>query len=132
MTPTLSYLLYYTLITWALLMVASMVRVKGWTPSGLMLAMGNRESLPPHTPFSGRAERTAHNTKENLLLFAALALLAHAAGKSGAQVDQGAEIFFWARIVYIPVYLLGIAYVRTVVYGISLWGLGLIVLATLQ
>jgi len=114
-------------VTWLLLVVASLIRARAWTPGGLLLAFGNRDNLPDPTPFAGRAERAARNTLENFVLFAALALVAQAAGATSARVTQGAEVFFWARLVYIPVYLAGIPFLRTAVWAVSIVGLGLMV-----
>ena len=95
----------------------------------MQIAVGNRDNLPPATPFAGRAARTANNTLENFVLFAVIALVAQVAGKTTPRVVSGAEIFFWARVVYIPVYYAGISYVRTAVWVISIIGLGLMVVA---
>lgn len=112
-------------VTWLMLVVASLVRTQAWTPKGMLLAFGNRDNLPDPTPLAGRAERAARNTLENFVLFAALALVAHAAGATSSRVTLGAEVFFWARLVYIPVYLAGITYVRTAVWAVGIVGLGL-------
>ena len=38
----------------------------------------------------------------------------------------GATVFFWARLVYWPVYVAGIIYLRTLIWFVSLFGLFLI------
>ena len=55
-------------------------------------------------------------------MFLAVVLAAQIAGKS-AQAAMGATIFFWARLVYWPVYLAGIVYLRTLVWFVSIIGL---------
>jgi uncharacterized MAPEG superfamily protein len=131
MTPTIMLVLEMAIVTWLTLLAASLLRVKGWTMPGMMLAFGNRENLPPASPLAGRAERTARNTFENFVLFAVLALAAHAAGATDPRIARGAEIFFWARIVYIPVYYAGIVYLRTAVWALSVAGLVMMVLGML-
>jgi uncharacterized MAPEG superfamily protein len=131
MTETLTLVLYMAILTWATLLVASLVRVKGWTFSGTKLAMGNRDNIPVETPLSGRADRTAKNTLENFVLFAAIALVAFAAGVNNPRVAMGAEIFFWARVVFVLVYYAGIAYLRTLVWVASIVGLGMMLSAML-
>ncbi|MEX0959964.1 MAG: MAPEG family protein [Burkholderiales bacterium] len=131
MTTTLNYVAYAALLTWVTIMIASVVRTQGWTSKGLMLAFGNRDNLPPETPVAGRAERAARNTVDNLLLFTALALTAHAIGADGSQVETGAQVFFWARVAYVPVYLIGIPYLRTAVWTVGIVGLAMILLAIL-
>lgn len=125
MTPLLALVVYMAAITWLLLLAASLIRARGWTIPGMAVAMGNRENLPEATPFSGRADRTARNTLENFALFAALALVAHVSGTQSPRVLLGAEIFFWARIVFVVVYYLGIPYLRTGVWTVGFAGLAM-------
>ncbi len=64
MTITLALVVYMAFITWLTLLLASFIRVRGWTLPGMTIAMGNRGNLPEATPLSGRAERVAKNTLE--------------------------------------------------------------------
>jgi uncharacterized MAPEG superfamily protein len=63
---------------------------------------------------------------ESLVLFAALVLVAQVTGKASATTALGAQLFFWARLIYAPVYLIGIPLLRTCLWGISVVGLVLI------
>lgn len=118
------------LLTWVLILAASLIRVNGWTPRGMLIAFGNRESLPEPSAFAGRAERTARNTLENFVLFAALALVANAAGAAAnPKVLQGAQLFFWSRVAFVPAYYAGIPYLRTAIWGASIAGMAMIVMA---
>jgi uncharacterized MAPEG superfamily protein len=126
MTNILTLVVYMAIVTWLTLLVASLLRARAWTVPGIKLALGNRDNLPEPSQVAGRAERTARNTLENFVLFAALALAAHAAGRTGHRVELGAEIFFWARIVYIPIYIAGIRYLRTAAWTIGVIGLCMI------
>jgi uncharacterized MAPEG superfamily protein len=125
MTRLLSLVVYMAAITWLLLLAASLIRARGWTLEGMKVAMGNRENLPEATPFAGRADRTARNTLENFVLFAALALVAHVSSSLSPRVLLGAEIFFWSRLVFIVVYYVGIPYLRTVVWTVGFGGLAM-------
>jgi len=127
MTTTLTLVIYMAILTWLTVLLASLIRVKGWTPSGTMMALGNRDRLPEATPFAGRAERAARNTLENFVLFAAIALVAHAAGATSPKIATGAQIFFWARVLYVPVYCAGISYLRTAIWVVSIVGLGMMI-----
>lgn len=129
MTSTLTLVIYMAILTWLTLLAASLIRVKGWTFPGTMIALGNRDNLPAATPLAGRAERTARNTLENFLLFAAIALIAHVAGATSPRVAMGAELFFWSRVLYIPVYYAGIVYLRTAVWLVSVVGLAMMIAA---
>jgi uncharacterized MAPEG superfamily protein len=128
MTPLLWTVICMGTLTWLTLLVASLLRARGWTPAGMKIAFGNRDDLPEATPLAGRADRTARNTLENFVLFAALALVAHAAG-ADARAYTGALVFFWARLVYIPVYYAGITYLRTGVWLVSIVGLAMMIAA---
>ena len=83
MSNLLTLVAYMAIITWATILVASLIRSRGWTLPGMLLAFGNRENMPEPSALAGRAERTARNTLDNFVLFAALALAAHAAGATG-------------------------------------------------
>jgi uncharacterized MAPEG superfamily protein len=131
MTTTLTLVIYMAIVTWVLIMLASMFRVKAYTGPGMLIAMSNRDKLPESSAFAGRATRTANNTAENFLLFAVIALVAHATGSVNPHIETGAEIFFWSRIIFIFVYYAGIAYLRTLVWAASVVGLGMMVAALL-
>lgn len=132
MNGLLILIVFMAVVTWLTLLAASLIRVRGWTPAGMRVAMGNRDKLPDATAFAGRADRTAHNTLENFILFTALALTAHVAGINDPRVLLGAQVFFWARLAFIPVYYIGIPYVRTGVWLVSIAGLAMMVLSMLQ
>lgn len=122
--PTLMKLvLAMAVLTWMSLMAASAIRSRGWGTRALILALGNREKPPAPSPIAGRADRTAANTMENFVLFAAIALVAQVCGMANDKVTLGAEIFSWARVAFVPIYIIGIAYLRTVVWAIGLVGL---------
>ncbi len=93
---------------------------------GLPKLAGNRDNMPPLTGWAGRAERAHLNMLESLVLFAALVLVALVAGKTNAMTALGAQLFFWARLVYALVYLAGVPWVRTAVWLVSVIGLILI------
>ncbi|TMI00625.1 MAG: hypothetical protein E6H43_10995 [Betaproteobacteria bacterium] len=93
---------------------------------GLPKLAGNRDNMPPLTGWAGRAERAHLNMLESLVLFAALVLVALVAGRTNSMTALGAQLFFWARLVYAPVYLAGVPWVRTAVWLVSVIGLILI------
>ena len=123
MKPELMWLLWAVALTFAQMLIA----VSGATLQvGLPKLAGNREGLPPCTGWPGRAQRAHHNMLENLALFAALVLIVVVSGKSNSTTVLGAQIFVWARLVYAFVYLAGIPWLRTGVWGVSVVGLLLI------
>ena len=85
------------------------------------------EPMPPPNKVTGRLDRAQANLFETLPVFIGAVLIAHVAGRESAQTALGAEIFFWARVVYVPVYWAGIAGVRTGIWGVSIAGLAMMV-----
>jgi len=132
MTRTLMILAETTVITWVLLVAASLIRARAWTPGGMKVAMGNREGVEDPHGFAARTDRCAKNMLENLVLFAPLALVASVGGVTDPSVELGARIFFWARVAYIPIYMAGIPVVRTVAWAVSVVGMAMIFGAIVQ
>jgi uncharacterized MAPEG superfamily protein len=126
-----SLLLWSAVLTFLMLATASLRRSQGWTMAGMRIAFGNRDDLPPATPVAGRTERAARNMLENLVLLVALIAAVRFAGRAGAQADFGATLFFWARVAYWPCYLAGVTYLRTVLWLVSIIGVGMIAAALL-
>jgi uncharacterized MAPEG superfamily protein len=95
---------------------------------GLPDLAGNRENLPPATSWAGRAQRAHHNMLENLVLFAVLVLVTEITNKNNAMTGFGSELFFSARVIYAIIYVIGLPWLRTGVWVISVIGLILIFL----
>jgi uncharacterized MAPEG superfamily protein len=123
LTPDLKYLLFAVILTFVQMLIAAMGSNQQF---GLPTLAGNREGLPDLTGWAGRARRAHLNMLENLVLFTALVLIAQVAGKANAATAMGASIFFWARLVYLGVYLAGISWVRTAVWVVSVIGMVII------
>jgi uncharacterized MAPEG superfamily protein len=126
MLTTVQALIFSGILTFVMLLVASGICAKAWTPPGREVALGNRENLPIPLGLGGRADRAAKNQMEAMVMFLALVLAAQVAGKA-SQVALGATIFFWARLVYWPIYLAGIVYLRTLVWFVGVIGLVMII-----
>ena len=91
---------------------------------GIRWNAGNREGeTQPLTGVAGRAARASGNFLETFPFFAAAILAITVTKHATSHTALGAEFYFWARLVYLPVYLAGIPYVRTAVWAVSLWGL---------
>jgi uncharacterized MAPEG superfamily protein len=123
-----------TYLVWAvgLCVVQMLVAVMSALPQvGIGALAGNREKMPALDGLAGRALRAHYNMLENLPLFAALVLVAAVAGRANATTALGAEIFFFARLVHAVVYLVGIPYLRTLVWLASMIGLAMIFLQLL-
>ncbi|WP_426022822.1 MAPEG family protein [Brevundimonas sp. PWP3-1b1] len=92
---------------------------------------GPRDETPAaRKPLTGRLERAQANLFETLPLFIGAVLIAHVIGAAGPLTLWGTALYFWARVVYVPLYALGVPYVRSLVWVVSLAGL-VMVLASL-
>ena len=130
MTALLELTVYFTVWTLATVVVGGAIRNQEWTKEGRQIGLGNRDNLKEATPMGGRAERAAKNSIEAAVFFMPLALIANAAGLD-AEVLLGAQIAFWARIAYVPIYIAGIKYLRSLVWIVGVVGYGMMVAAML-
>ena len=96
--------------------------------AGLPALLGNREDMPELTGIAGRAKRAHQNMVENLVLFAALVLVAQVAGKLNDTTALGAQLFFWGRVAFAVIYLIGIPVLRTLAWLVGALGMLLIFL----
>jgi uncharacterized MAPEG superfamily protein len=129
MMTTVQALVWSAILTFVIVLVASACCARVWEPGGIATAFGNREGMPPATGLAGRADRAAKNQIEAMVMFLAAVLATSIAGKT-PQAALGATIFFWARLVYWPVYLAGITYLRTLIWFVSIFGLIAILIET--
>jgi uncharacterized MAPEG superfamily protein len=114
----------YLVLAVALTVVQMLVAATGvYMQVGLMKLVGNREGMPEITGWRGRAERAHLNMLQNLVLFAALVLVAIATSKVNETILLGAQIFFWSRVAYALIYLAGIPWLRTLSWVVSIVGL---------
>jgi uncharacterized MAPEG superfamily protein len=123
------------MLVWAIVLtfVQMLIAVQGATIQvGLTTLAGNREDMPALSGWKGRADRSYRNMREYLLLFAALVLVAHVANATSSLSALGAQIFLYARVVYAVVYLIGIPWLRTGVWAVSVVGMVLIAIAIFQ
>ena len=104
---------------------ASLQRGYRWTASA------RDEPLAPLVGVAGRLTRALHNFCETFPLFAALAVAVVVAGKSGALSQWGAGLYFAGRVVYLPLYALGVPLVRSLVWNVATLGIGLLLVALL-
>ncbi len=94
---------------------------------GAQWNVGNRDGDPkPLTGYAGRAARASHNFLETFAFFASAALAVVLTHRNNHHSALGSEIYLGARLVYLPIYLVGIPYLRSVVWTISLLGLFLV------
>jgi uncharacterized MAPEG superfamily protein len=99
---------------------------------GLSWNVGNRDAQSaPLTGAAGRAQRACRNFLETFAFFAAAVLAVVLIKVTSPRTALGAELYFWARLVYLPVYVIGIPYLRSAVWGVSFLGILMLVGALL-
>ncbi len=74
----------------------------------------------------GRLDRAWRNFLETFPFFAAAALAVIATGRQGHTSALAVQLYFWARVLYVPVYAAGIPYLRSVVWGVSMLGIAML------
>ena len=87
------------------------------------------ENLRPKGVLAGRAERALHNYLETFPALVALALALVVLNKADGLGATGAWIWLAARLVYIPLYIMGIPYIRSLVWVIAAIGLTVMFIA---
>jgi len=130
MTPLLDITVHFTLLTFFAVVLGAAIRNKEWTKEGRDIGLGNRDNLKEATPMGGRADRAANNSIEAAVFFVPLALVAHAAGLD-AEALLGAQIAFWARVAYVPIYIAGMKYLRSLVWMVGAVGYAMMAKALL-
>lgn len=97
---------------------------------GLKWNAGARdEAPPPLSAVAGRLDRASRNFLETFPFFVVAVLAVELTHRSSAHTALGAQIYFWARVAYVPLYAAGIAYVRTLAWAAAMVGLLWVLLA---
>ncbi len=98
------------------------------TASGrLRWALGARDEPGPVLgTIASRIERCWRNYLETFPIFAALVLLANALNRHDHVMNVGADLYFYGRLAYLPIYALGIPVLRTIAWTASIIGIVLI------
>jgi uncharacterized MAPEG superfamily protein len=80
--------------------------------------------LPGDDPFeqewAHRAYRAHMNAIENIAVFAPLALAVHTTGSGNEITAQACAVYFWARLIHAPFYIMNTPIVRTLAYFIGI------------
>lgn len=85
--------------------------------------VGARDNLPDHAPLAARARSSHANHLENLPVFLALAFLVMLRDDLNmGQAILGAQLYVAGRIAYMPFYIAGIPWLRSLAYLTSFAG----------
>ena len=86
-------------------------------------------AAPPPGKVAGRLMRAQANLFETLPIFAAAVIMAHIAGKDGILTGVGAHLYFFGRLIYVPLYAFGVPYIRSLVWLVAAAGLVMVLVA---
>jgi len=116
MTTELLYLVLVTTLTAVMWIpyILNTILVRG-----IADAVGYPENPKPIAPWAVKMKAAHANAVENLVVFAALALSAHALNISNDATATACMIYFWARFVHWLAYTLAVPWVRTITFVIG-------------
>lgn len=116
MNTELLYLTWVTVLTGLLWVPYILDRTVAW---GLSDTVGYPAVPKPQSPWAARLMKAHSNAIENLVVFAALVLVAHAAGISNPVTAGACIVFFWARLVHVVAYTFAVPWVRTLAFVVG-------------
>ncbi len=120
MSLELVYLLWSAALAFAYMMAQA---VAYRMQSGVKEANSTRDHEPEPNVLTGRATRALRNYQETYPIFIALAVVTVASGHSDSLTRWGAALWFWARVAYLPAYLIGLSPYRSWIWSVSAIGL---------
>jgi uncharacterized MAPEG superfamily protein len=95
--------------------------------NGLTYNMGPRdEPQKPLSTLGGRFKRAFANLMETFPFAAAAILIAAVTNRHNGYTEWGSQLYFWARLVYVPLYAAGIPGLRSLIWVVSLVGIILV------
>jgi uncharacterized MAPEG superfamily protein len=96
---------------------------------GIRYGLSPRDEERKLTGIGARVQRAFANYMQTFPFFAAAVLVAHLADRHSWLTTTGAQLFFWARLAYVPLYAAGIPIARTVAFVIATAGIVFILIA---
>lgn len=124
MTTELTMAAWTLVLAFVQILAFDMARTRQY---GARWNMGARDGqMPPLTAGAERLKRAQDNLFETLPLFLGAVLIAHVADRTSAMTALGAQIYFWSRVAYLPLYAFGVPIIRSLVWLVSIVGLGMV------
>ena len=125
--------LQYLVFTVFLLIIQMVLQVgAGFFANGLLGLAGSRDDEVLATGIGGRFERAYYNMLETFPVFAALVLIIQVSESWTPTSAIAVQIYFWGRVLYIPAYIIGIPFIRTMVWFVSMIGIVMLAWPLLQ
>jgi uncharacterized MAPEG superfamily protein len=116
MKTELVYLTWVTVLTGLLWIPYIVDRISVW---GLAEAVSYPANPKPQSAWAVRLMKAHSNAVENLIVFAALVLAAHAAGISNSATAAACVVYFWARVAHALAFTFAIPWIRTLAFTVG-------------
>lgn len=81
------------------------------------------EAVPPPVAMVGRLSRAQTNFFETFPIVIAVVAILAISGRSDANTALGAWLWLGGRVVYLPLYVLGVPVVRSIAFAVSFVGI---------
>ena len=94
--------------------------------TGLNWNLSPRDEEKKITGVPARLQRAFKNYMETFPFFMAAVLIVQITTLGNNMSATGVHIYFWARVLYVPLYALGIPGVRTLVWVVSMIGVSMV------
>ena len=96
-------------------------------------AAGARDEIkPPLAGIGGRLERAQRNFLETFPLFAVAVLVLALLDRHSHDTELGAQLYFWGRLLYVPLYATGIYALRSIAWAVALVGIVMLLIQLLH
>ena len=125
-----------TTMLWASALLGIVYLLAAAIPSvlarGLPWAVGARdEPGAPLGKVGGRHHRAWKNIIETFPLYEAAVLVEAQVPQDGDIAAMGAQLYFWGRVAFLPLYAIGVPFLRTIAWTAALAGIAMVLLGAL-
>jgi uncharacterized MAPEG superfamily protein len=97
---------------------------------GNAYTVGARDEDLPRKGVAGRLDRAQRNYLETFAIFAAAVLMLEALDRSGSWLSvYGATMYLGGRVLFLPLYAVGVPWLRTFSWNIATLGLVMVMIA---
>jgi uncharacterized MAPEG superfamily protein len=120
-----------SLLLWSVLLGLVQCLATGFAVSaarGLDFSASSRDDQQPITGLGGRVLRAYTNFRETYPYFVALVLAGAVLHRQSGLITMGAELYFWGRLIYWPLYVGGVPWIRSIIWLLASLGLVLMLI----
>jgi uncharacterized MAPEG superfamily protein len=106
--------------------------IVGTADNGPARQLGPRDTAGKPSLLSGRGERAVRNQVESLAMFVPVVMVAQLADVHTAMTVMGSQIYLVSRLLYMPLYWIGVPVLRTLAFFGGVVGMLMILTAIIQ